>query len=450
MKPTIHYIPAESEDMAVKKTLEGLRNVTAMRMLTDLSTRCLTLSEKDAEAKISKALGKFAENIQSDHAYLFYYDFSNNTMSNSAEWRKMQTDGSYKENRESSTDGFDYWVNQHKRGNSIWTDDINSIPEGNVKQTLIKEKAKSHVSCPLMQKDECIGFIGFDWIKDKPRDTRTDEDLIGKLAAIISGVKQRIMKEKKLQKKLEESQKSNNLKSAYLASIGHELKTPLNAIMGYSELLKEIAADDDIVEYSHNIYKNGDKLLYMLDDILELAVAEQNKVQPKYESLRIRNLTNDLEFEFYEALLKSDKCDKIKLSFSISDELLPQKIMADRQKINEIMNNLFRNAVKYTSEGEIIVGVKKQNNNLVFWIKDTGHGISEDQQKEIFDFFKRGNDNSLCKNKGLGVGLAISKKLATTMDGDIFVKSRQGEGALFSLTIPFISDPLAKRAEKDS
>ena len=446
MNSIVHYIPVESENLAMKRTLEGLRYVTALRMLTELSTQCLTLSGEEAKTEISRALGEFAENIQSDRAYLFHYDFSNNKMSNSTEWCKVEIDPNYGDAKELSTDGFDYWINRHRDGNSIWTDDINTIPEGNVRQLLMQEKARAHVSCPLMQKDDCIGFIGFDWIKDSRHGTGTDTDLIRKLADIVSGVEQRIRKEKDLQKKLEKAEESNKLKSAFLASIGHELKTPLNAVMGYSHLLKETADNNQTVEYSRTIHKNGEKLLDILDDILELALAEQNIVHPKYESLRISDLTDDFEHEFDEALRKSRKCDKIKLSFSTDDGLLSQKILADQKKVNEVMNNLFRNAVKYTSEGEITVGINKLNNNLVFWIKDTGDGISEDQQESIFDFFKRGNDGHICKNKGLGVGLAISKKLATVMDGSLSVKSQKGDGALFSLTIPFKPDPFAIKA----
>ncbi|HLO58895.1 MAG TPA: ATP-binding protein [Bacteroidales bacterium] len=300
----------------------------------------------------------------------------------------------------------------------------NTILDGNVWQGEIVNKKKD-------------GSLYDEYLTITPLFSET-----GKISHFIA-VKLDITEQKKsaneLLKAKEKAEESNRLKSAFLATMNHELRTPLNHILGFSDLMKSGINAAQVIDYATLIHKSGNNLLEIIEDIFELALAEQSVIKLRSESINCLDLFISNKSVLTEILNASGKKDQIKLNFNADKELLVQSIYTDRSKINQVLINLFRNAVKFTEQGKIEFGMTQQEPGYItFYVKDTGIGIPENKNEIIFEFFRQVDESPTRKHGGVGIGLAISKKIAAIMDGTLTLESEPGKGSIFSFKIPVI------------
>ena len=257
------------------------------------------------------------------------------------------------------------------------------------------------------------------------------------LHSIIHDVSEKIITEKELVLAKEKAEESNRLKSAFLATISHELRTPLNSIIGFSEIINETTREQNVADFSKIIQESGENLLTIIDDIFDLALVENNKIKIRPVEFTLRSLLITLKKSAKEILKRTAKINSIELSCGGSMDVLDNKINADKEKIIQVMMNLIRNAIKYTDEGTIELGMCINDNDyLSIYVKDTGIGIPSEKQKIIFDFFRQGEDSLTRKYGGIGVGLTISNKIAGVLGGEISVNSVVGKGSVFTFSFP--------------
>lgn len=247
------------------------------------------------------------------------------------------------------------------------------------------------------------------------------------------------------EKKQEEAELAYQAKSDFLAKMSHELRTPLNSIMGFTNLIDVEKIDDDQTEIIEIIKKASTSLLEVVDDILDLTQIEEGHFVLETSPTDIINITKDVLDTFKP--LGNEK--NLSIQFHVENDF--PYIMADASRIKRILNNLIGNAIKYTFKGSIdITLAKKQASEdriKVIWeIKDTGIGISEEKLEHIFDNFTQ-EDNSIEREYGgTGLGLSITKQLVELMNGHIDVTSEINKGSTFTTTISF--DTTTKRPTK--
>jgi signal transduction histidine kinase len=230
---------------------------------------------------------------------------------------------------------------------------------------------------------------------------------------------------------------SDRLKSAFLATMNHELRTPLNHILGFSDLILSGATSEDVIDYVKKIQDSGKSLLSIIEDIFELALVEQADIKIRRQTFSLKNLFTENETYFDNILRSSGKDEQIKLVFKPDNKYLSGFIISDRSKINQVLINLFKNAVKFTDHGKIEFGFTMlENRRLRFYIKDTGIGIPSDKQNIIFDWFRQGDDSHSRQYGGIGIGLAISLKIARVLNGELTVESEPGVGSTLFFTFP--------------
>lgn len=234
----------------------------------------------------------------------------------------------------------------------------------------------------------------------------------------------------------EKAVESDKLKSAFLATMNHELRTPLNHIIGFSSMIPDMTSDRSIVEFSEMINRSGTELQVIIEDVLDLALFEQSKVKIRLEEYYARDIYLNIKKLLQDTLSDSDKRDDILLKYSFDSSLATKKIVTDKIKIMQVMSNIIRNAVKFTDKGFIELKFCIKNNYLNISISDTGIGIPKDKQSILFEFFRQVDDSNTRIHGGIGVGLAISQKIAKLMGGDIIVESDYGNGSTFSFRIP--------------
>ena len=228
--------------------------------------------------------------------------------------------------------------------------------------------------------------------------------------------------------------KANKLKSEFLANMSHEFRTPLNAILGFAQLLREKPGEDfeKLKRYAQNIIESGRNLLNMINDLLELAKAEAGKIEMRIEKTSIQELCRGLSAFF--SPLAQEKMIKIRLAI---DEDIPL-VQTDSGKVQQILYNLLSNAVKFTPQrGKVEIAAKMLDDKTVrISVIDTGPGISPQDQEKIFEKFRQIDGSITRPGTGTGLGLAICKELATLLAGNISLESESGTGSTFHLDIP--------------
>ncbi len=235
----------------------------------------------------------------------------------------------------------------------------------------------------------------------------------------------------------EKAEESNRLKSAFLATMNHELRTPLNHILGFSDMIPDMTSDENIKEFSKLIYESGTNLLSIIEDVFDLAMIEQSEVVVRREEFYIRDIYINLKNELKDLLNEANKNEAIKLEFNIDSKIVSTKVKADKSKILIVVSNLLRNAIKFTHKGFIRLSFHiVEQNNIQIILADSGIGISRSQHKIIFDAFRQVEDSNTREYEGIGIGLALSKRIAEVMNGSIEVESEIGVGSIFKFTIP--------------
>ena len=236
----------------------------------------------------------------------------------------------------------------------------------------------------------------------------------------------------------EKAEETDRLKTAFLANVSHEIRTPMSGITGFAELLqKDDLTDEQRKHYTDVIISSGQHLLHLIDDVLDLSVIESGQV-------KLVNKTFDLEQLMLETHMFFKRNDNIKekqLNFSVQCESNEQiaRFTGDRKRIKQVVDNLLTNALKFTEQGDVVFGCRKEKKDeILFFVKDTGPGIPEKYYQFIFDRFTQIHNVYYQdgKRQGTGLGLAICRGLVNFMGGRIWVESVEGSGSTFFFTLP--------------
>jgi len=233
------------------------------------------------------------------------------------------------------------------------------------------------------------------------------------------------------------AEESDHLKSAFLATMNHELRTPLHHILGFSNLIPDMTNDESIKEFSNLIHQSGSNLLNIIEDVFDLALSEQSEIRMRRQEVFIRDIYLELKKQLQEVLMESNKNDQVSIDYKIDSSIVTKKIITDKPKVMQVMSNIIKNAVKYIHKGKISLALKiEEDNCLSIKLKDTGIGIPEDKLGIIFEFFRQVDDSHTRKYEGVGIGLAISLKIAQVMGGTIKVQSELNKGSEFTFVFP--------------
>ncbi len=237
----------------------------------------------------------------------------------------------------------------------------------------------------------------------------------------------------KLAQALEKAEESDRLKSAFLANMSHEVRTPMNAILGFANLLdKEDYSADEKMEFVQVIQSNSNSLLRIIDEILDLSLIESNQLKVSVEVFHLNTFLDQL-FTYYEYYKKNTQVD-VRSKNLLKDANIQLK--SDSIRLKQVITNLLDNAIKFTEKGYVELSVYQQEDEICFSVEDTGRGIPKDSLDRIFRHFVKLEDKNAGWTEGLGLGLAISQNIAKALGGDITVRSTVGEGSLFTLSLP--------------
>lgn len=225
------------------------------------------------------------------------------------------------------------------------------------------------------------------------------------------------------------------LKASFLSNISHEIRTPMNAIMGFSNLLKDPnITDDERNSFIECINDSSKNLLKIINNLILTAKSESEKIHIKECECVVNDLLKEIEKKHNNELhLIGNNNLKVKFANNHKKKLL---IRTDKEKLKTILSNLIDNALKFTNEGKVIIGFEIIDEDIKFFVKDSGIGIPEEKQKSIFNKFTQIEETRTRSYGGLGIGLTISNNLVQCLGGKMTLSSSVGKGSEFTFTIP--------------
>lgn len=275
------------------------------------------------------------------------------------------------------------------------------------------------------------------WMWEQGCAIYNNDGSISHIEGYITDITKEQEREIELIKAKEKAEESDKLKSKFLATMSHELRTPLNGILGFSELLDKNTPADQVETFSANIQDCGNSLLAIIEDIFDLALMETKTLNINKQNFKIFELYLYNKSFIEDLLIKSGKQDCIELRYNTDESIMDYFIESDRFKINQVLANLLKNAIKFTNEGYIELGfTRKERDSISFYVKDTGIGISKSSQEFIFDIFRQADENNTKSYGGTGIGLTISRMIADALNGSLTVESEPGKGSTFFFTFP--------------
>ncbi len=250
------------------------------------------------------------------------------------------------------------------------------------------------------------------------------------------------------QKEKEVAERTAFLKHQFMANMSHEIRTPMNAIVGMTRLLLSKGPKPDQLKYLNAIQLSADNLLVIINDILDLSKIEAGKIVIEHTDFTLKEVLQSVR----DMLMLKAEEKHIELRIT-TDSQIPNRLIGDPTRLNQVLINLAGNAVKFTEHGYVEIKTSLVKKASKLWIQfdiiDTGIGISSDYVDKVFDSFTQAGSDVARKYGGTGLGLTISRQLVTLMNGDISVKSELQKGTVFTVVIPFEEALVQDSEEKD-
>lgn len=312
---------------------------------------------------------------------------------------------------------------------------------------MIRElKICSVMIVPLILREKVFGVISFLSSESGRHFTSTDlfyaEELARRASISIENAilfkeaevekNKNLLALEKMEKLADAAESANQAKSLFLANMSHEIRTPLGAILGFTEFLNDPnLTQENRAKYTNIIYRNGQLLTQIIDDILDLSKVEAGRLDIEVIGTSIVNLLSDI------AAVMNLRAQEKGLEFTITTEpSVPKFIFSDPTRLRQILINLIGNAIKFTEKGRVGVHVKSDGlKHLIFEVSDTGHGIVPEKQERMFEWFTQADSSTTRKFGGTGLGLALSRRLARALGGDIVISESTAAGTKFIVSV---------------
>lgn len=324
--------------------------------------------------------------------------------------------------------------------NEIFVSATNDVQSPELKDWLRRTQTRCILSIPIFVMNELWGQLGLSNCSTDLQWTSSDFTLLRSFAASLGSAIERARIEDQLVLAKEAAEAGNRARSEFMANISHELRTPMNGIIGFSDLLLTTSLQEVQREYIQHVSKSAYSLLSIINDILDFSKLEAGKFFFEHATFDINELAGDAVDILSIKAFEKD----IELICDI-DPSLPFRVWGDPLRLRQILVNLLGNAIKFTDQGEVSITVRpaaeifekerKRYLPLLITVRDTGIGIPPEKIDHIFESFTQADSSTTRKYGGTGLGLTISKSLAELMGGRLTAESQPGKGSLFILEL---------------
>ena len=281
---------------------------------------------------------------------------------------------------------------------------------------------------------KAINEVDVYWFIEKPWENQEVIHVIDNAIKKYDAEKEKQRINIELKEALEKAQESDHIKTEFLSSISHEIRTPVNGIVGFLSLIKASESEnEDNSKYLNIVIKSAHRLVELVDDMIIASRLHAGELKVKQQEVNI----NDLMEEIYQTIRPGfEENPQVKIQAHKCEHKENCIISTDKSRLSNIFIPLIKNAIKFTKQGHVDYGVYDEK-DMVFFVKDTGSGISETDQAFIFDYFRQGKQKiNSGEISGVGIGLSIVKGLVELLNGKIWFESQKGEGTTFYFQLP--------------
>ncbi len=273
------------------------------------------------------------------------------------------------------------------------------------------------------------------WIWHRSFSVRNEQGKLINYIVVLSDISSQKETENELIRAKIHAQESDRLKTNFLANIGHELRTPMNAVLGFAEVLKSELEDQTSKDQADMIISNANRLQGILNDIIDVSLLESGKLEITPQAFSVNETIRSLHKDYsYDNSLRQKN---IRLLYHCARQDGQDIMISDASRIRQMMSNLLNNAIRHTNKGYIELGYKIKEKDICFYVQDTGSGIREDRRKNLFERFYSDDDASEQQLSGLGLGLFIVSEIAHIIGGRISFETKSEQGTRFEIALPF-------------
>ena len=431
------YAVGRTTDINLRKENEKLieRQSELLKLLVSITSEFINIPLNDVAPAINESLHKLGQFIQSDSAFIYIYPNYNLPPEKLYDWQKSDYPITQFDLEDIILDLDPLWSENLNSGNYFNTNNVYSNSE-TMNKYLEKYSLQTIISFPLMDRLECTGFVGFMFYLDKHTFTDFELQLLKVFAEILVNIRKRSLLQEHLIEAKVEAETANKAKTEFLANMGHEIRTPLNGVIGFTDLLMNSKLNYEQLQYAGSAHTSAHSLLGLINDILDFTKIEAGKMnleEIKTDIIELMEQTADIV-----KYSSAKKGVEFLLNISLN---VPRFVFVDSYRLKQILINLLSNAIKFTNVGEVELKVefkvtsKPNIGEFYFAVRDTGIGISKEQQRHLFKSFSQADASTTRKFGGTGLGLVIAEMLANKMDSSIILESEIHQGSTFSFSI---------------
>ncbi|MBM3448260.1 MAG: response regulator [Bacteroidetes bacterium] len=402
-------------------------------LLTACTSEIIQSNSQNLSQILDHVLMKIGVFSEVDRVYYFSFDYQASTCSNINEWCKAGVTPQITELQDIPTEILPKWMEKMLKGEEIYIRDLNELDDSWAaeKEILEPQGIQSLLVVPVIEENYLFGFIGFDAVEEKIEWNDNARNLLQILSNNIASVIRRNNQNAELLEKTAAADAASLAKSQFLANISHEIRTPINSVIGFSELLKSTSLDLDQKVFVNGLNESAHFLFELVNQILDFTKIEAGKVEINREKTNLHELANSVHKTLMPLAKKKDIDFELRIDIGESDYVL-----LDETRIRQVLINLVSNGIKFTEHGFVRLSLEKRSEignkvNMRFSVQDSGIGISAEQQKNLFSVFSQGDNSTSKKYGGSGLGLVISSGILELMDSKIICDSSPKNGSLF-------------------
>lgn len=422
-------------DIEVKK-----QNINELhRIIAQCSSRLIQSNYNQISESIRFSIAKLGGHLGLETVVIYDYNAETDVLYNSFQWCSDHVTPFQESNRKVAYSQLPHWREKFSLKEPVRIAPDEPVRIG-IRQdaALLGRNDKNYFfAVPMFSGDSFIGFTGFESCPRISGIIDQQSDLLSLFGEIMAGSISRERSERELSEAKYLAEKANKAKSEFFASISHEIRTPINAILGFSEILFNNAEDATQKDYLSAVLSSGRTLLNLINDLLDLSKIEAGQM----EILEVPSRISDI-FRDTAKIFSTDVAEK-KLEFRITlPDKMPEVIRVDELRLRQILFNLVGNAIKFTNTGyiELKAAIEKNEDkpefvDLNISVADTGIGIPASYQGIIFNAFVQVETNNSRQHGGTGLGLAITQRLVQLMNGTLSLESQVNKGSVFTISL---------------
>jgi PAS domain S-box-containing protein len=425
-----HYLAVKEDITDEKLTEQELQKQSKFRqILIEISSNYINLPLTEVDSSINNSLETLGKFVNADRAYVFDFNSSTGICSMTQEWCNTGTTSKFNDLQNMKLS--DEWIDSFNKGKALYIPDVSIFAKGESKSILEQNRIRSIISVPMLEGNECIGFIGFDSINKNHEYSVIEQQLLLVYAQMLVNIKLRIKGEEELIRAKENAETANKFKDAFIANISHEIRTPLNGILGMTSIIKETFSDhaaEDEKYYFTSVEISSKRLMKTVDLIVNFSRLQVGDFTVNPVDLSLTDILKNVVNEY------SPIADEKSVTLNFNSSITNSKVFADEYTVVTSLINIVDNAVKFTDAGSVNIDMYRDQSNLIcIDVTDTGIGISDDYLPKLFTPYSQEESGYNRAFEGVGLGLSLVKKFLDMNNISIKVESKKNEGSKFTL-----------------